>query len=108
MDLTMIAGAVAPVLYGAFAGAVCGLAPFMKKKLADPTLGFDKTKLFNTSVYGAIVGVIAVVQGVPYEQALNILTNLTPFLAAVGLVHLTQNGTKAVKAELKTLKEDHL
>jgi len=102
MDISIIAG-LWPVVYGATAGIICGLAPYMKKKLENPKMTFEMEKLRNTAIYGAMIGIVAAVQGVPYEQAANIVSNLTPFLAAIGLVHITQNTTKAVKAKVRDI-----
>lgn len=102
MDLSIIAG-LWPVVYGAAAGAICGIAPYLKKHFEDQSVAFDPIKLRNTAIYGALIGLVAAVQGVPYEQAVNIVANFTPFLAAIGLVHVTQNATKAVKAKAKTI-----
>ena len=105
MEIMILVETFTPLIVGALAGVTAGLSPYFRQKMTNKNMKFDLKKLYNTTVYGAIIGIVATVQGIPLEAATNlVLGPLAPILATVGLVHISQNAKRGVVEAIKNKK----
>ena len=102
MEMITILNMAIPVVYGLVAGALTGATVYFRQKMSSKNISFDLNKLTNTSIYGGIIGVVAVVQGVPLQAAADfVLGPLAPVLATIGLVHISQNTKRGLIEAVK-------